>query len=273
MAHVPTLLMLFLAASAFEVGSLFIETQPGVEVVWEGVLLGSTDARGNLTIDDSPLGVFTITLRKPGFRTVTTEVEIVPGRKTWTLELEPILTPADSPPRPAVTAAATDTPPNPSGEEPDEGIAMETATSSSGEVHTATAESVVAHPGTSHPEPTPPRPVPGAIAPGAARSVLTLLGAVILGAIVLALVRRLRPRPSLPAMDLVGDPFAVDPPSEGPEPFTGAAREHTPSAASFLEDLKRRERALEGRGNAGAGVDEDIIDVEVTEVRPGELTR
>ncbi|MCP4654627.1 MAG: PEGA domain-containing protein [bacterium] len=286
MSHLPTLLMLFLALSPFEVGSLRIESQPGVEVVWEGVPLGSTDARGILTVDDSPLGVFSITLRKPGFRSLTTEIEIAPGRKTLALELEPTLTAADPRASPAPAPPPAKTPPSPSGEELEKRAAVEATAPSPEEAGTATAESVAEDPAAPRPEPAPPPTAPTApatIASGTAMKALYLLGAAVLGAIVLTLVRRRRARPPLPAVEpagnppfvpLRGNPFAADPPSEGLEPLAGTGSGQARTAAPFLEDLKRRERALEDRENAGTGgADDDIIDVEATEVRPGELGR
>jgi len=277
MPSLPALLMVFLAFSTFETGSLRIESQPGVEVVWEGVRLGSTDARGILRIDDSPLGVFSITLRKDGFRPLTTEVEVEPGQKTVRLELEPVATPA-SQPSPEAASRPAETPSNPtppSGETLETRSAVEPAATSPEQAGPATAESLAEDLGTSPPEPLPPPPAPAAPGTIAPRTLMSaLLGAVLLGAVVLFLVRRRRPRPMLAELRPADEAAAAGPPSDGREPFASGDSEQDRAATPFLEDLKRRERALEDRENPRADRgDDDIIDVEATEVRPGKLVR
>ena len=46
--------LLCLAFASAERGSLTIRSQPGVEVVWEGVPIGFTDATGTLRTDPGP---------------------------------------------------------------------------------------------------------------------------------------------------------------------------------------------------------------------------
>jgi len=78
-----------------ETGTLRIHSQPGTEVVWEGVSLGSTDAGGLLTVSEIPPGTFTLALRKAGFREFQKSVTITGGDTT---SLEAALQPAGPPP-------------------------------------------------------------------------------------------------------------------------------------------------------------------------------
>ncbi len=89
-------LLLLLAAPAAGKGALQIVSQPGVEVEWEGILLGETDARGLLTIRDIPPGDYRIALRKQGFRPMSRRLTVEPGESTVSLRLEALPPP---PPR------------------------------------------------------------------------------------------------------------------------------------------------------------------------------
>ncbi len=72
-------------------GSLEIRTQPRVEVVWEGTVLGATGDDGTLSIAGIPPGDYALTLRKAGFAEATVEVVAGAGEKTvLVLRLEPL---------------------------------------------------------------------------------------------------------------------------------------------------------------------------------------
>lgn len=68
-----------------ENAALRIHSQPGVEVFWDGVSLGSTDAAGMLTVSDIPPGTFKVALRKAGFQDFRKSVTIT-GSETTSLE-------------------------------------------------------------------------------------------------------------------------------------------------------------------------------------------
>jgi len=70
------------AQSPPELANLRVLSQPGVNVVWEGVLLGEVDDSGALLVERIPPGAYTIVLRKPGFRERTLEVTVMGGRTT-----------------------------------------------------------------------------------------------------------------------------------------------------------------------------------------------
>lgn len=56
-----------------------IQSQPGVEILWEGVALGETDAGGYLLIEGIPAGEYRLTLRKEGFHTLDTRMPVAAG--------------------------------------------------------------------------------------------------------------------------------------------------------------------------------------------------
>ncbi len=74
---VPLFLMLWLAAVPPEKASLTLHTEPGTEIVWEGVSLGRANSDGLLIIQDVPPGTFTVTFKKSGFHELTTELEVL----------------------------------------------------------------------------------------------------------------------------------------------------------------------------------------------------
>jgi len=92
MASMFLLLVAFAASQpSAEFAALEIQSQPGVEVVWEGVSLGRTDNQGLLVVEEIPPGRYAIAIRKQGFREVTRELELVGGQtNTFQLDLEEI---------------------------------------------------------------------------------------------------------------------------------------------------------------------------------------
>ncbi len=65
--------------AAVERGTLAIQSKPNVEVRWEGVLLGTTDLSGQMSIGNIPPGTYTLTFTSPGFTTRVDSVEVSPG--------------------------------------------------------------------------------------------------------------------------------------------------------------------------------------------------
>ncbi len=104
MSSLLPLVFLLLAAPAAEKGALQLVSQPGVEVEWEGILLGETDAKGLLTIRDIPPGEYRIALRKRGFRPLTRRLTVEPGDNVVSLRLEALPAPPKPAPRPAPKA-------------------------------------------------------------------------------------------------------------------------------------------------------------------------
>lgn len=67
------------AHAAVEFGALTIQSQPDVEVIWDGVPLGSTDAAGKMVIGNIPPGTYTLTFSSSGFTIREESVDITPG--------------------------------------------------------------------------------------------------------------------------------------------------------------------------------------------------
>jgi hypothetical protein len=67
--------------AAVERGSLTLQSEAGVEVVWESVLLGTTDALGRMSIGNIPPGTYSVELTSPGFADWSEVVDIVPGHR------------------------------------------------------------------------------------------------------------------------------------------------------------------------------------------------
>ena len=90
-------------------GSLELRSQEGVELVWEGVSLGTTDNDGYLEVADIPPGTYGVTLRKRGFETARLTLSIRRGKNNLVLELDPLDPPEEqsaTPPRPRVVERA-----------------------------------------------------------------------------------------------------------------------------------------------------------------------
>lgn len=65
--------------AAIELGTLTIQSQPDVEVIWEGVPLGATDSLGQMLVANIPPGTYTITFSSPDFATRSESVDVAPG--------------------------------------------------------------------------------------------------------------------------------------------------------------------------------------------------
>jgi hypothetical protein len=210
------LLLTLLGAIDGETGTLRIHSQPGSEVLWEGVSLGNTDTDGFLTVSDIPPGTFTLVLRKIGFREFQTSVSIAAGK---TVSLEARL----QPPRPpAVTRPSRDRVPTieraePAGSDQDKRLnEVLNAPPKPGPLPVWSAAS---------------RPAPQEGATGIPIWPFALGGTLLV--LVFWLSRKLRPVgfPRSPA--LLAETDVLPPP-------------HTPErTAAFLSDLKKREELLE----------------------------
>ena len=56
-----------------------LQSQPGVEILWENVSLGETDAEGTLVIEGIPSGEYRLTLRKHGFHQLDLQMRVEEG--------------------------------------------------------------------------------------------------------------------------------------------------------------------------------------------------
>ncbi len=56
------------ASLAAATGRVSIESQPGVEVVWDGTSLGHTDAKGTMLVEGIPIGEYVLEMKKTGYR-------------------------------------------------------------------------------------------------------------------------------------------------------------------------------------------------------------
>lgn len=265
------------APPAGSAGRLRIVSQPEVEVIWEGVQLGTTDAAGLLVIDNIPPGSYELQLTKPGYRTRASEVVIGPGEQSVDLQLRRPSTAARAPapplpepeppqpkrvdPRPATAPSSLSREAGPSASEPSPGP---TALPETGDAATA---GPVAGLSPEAPPEMRSMPLSGAGDPATAGApegerprqdsalppLLYALGLALLiatGAVALRRHQRARARAAL-----------QDPPAQlafQPMPRVDA------EPPDFLGDIQRREQVLEDWMEAGG--DEayrDAIDVEV----------
>ena len=249
-------------------GWLRIESQPGVEVVWEGVSLGRTDASGLLLVEEIPIGRFEIVLRGRGLETAREAVDITPGRNAWTKLLETV---APAPPPPPVAEVESREPAAPVPAPPPQPEPQPAAEPDPPGQPTATPAPMATD--DAAPLPSSAGPVEAEsddTTPATARgpSATTWIAAIaILGAAGAAAyawrLRALAPRRAPP-------PAPRRPSTEpelDPEPV---ARPEKSVNDDFLDQLRRREQQLDGPGrSAPRRPDKDdtgVIDVEFREV-------
>ncbi len=245
------LLTILLALPAGSTGVLKLQSQPGVEILWDGVALGTTDARGNLIIKRIPPGEYRLTLRKQGFHDLNTGIEVEEGEgSSRELLLRPLSAPGGDRARPEKQVDESRL----AGREPG---SPEPAEESAGD-HSPLPGSSAAVAG-----PTPARSATTPSFP-AFLGVAALLLALLSGA---AGARLLSSRRKALALSQTPSPRAPGLPSDDNEipVFEDADR----GSPVFLEDLKRRERNLgDGPGTIPKRPEETIIEVEAVEVRP-----
>jgi hypothetical protein len=75
------------AATSISLGELTVRSQPGAEVVWDGVILGVTDDRGVMKIGQIPPGGYLLDLRLEGFEDRTVPLAVETGSQTLNLPL------------------------------------------------------------------------------------------------------------------------------------------------------------------------------------------
>jgi hypothetical protein len=80
--------LIFLLVAVASSGVVKIHSEPGATVLWNDIELGMVGPTGALTVKDVPPGIFSVTIRKEGFETLSTRVKVTPGEQTVTLSLE-----------------------------------------------------------------------------------------------------------------------------------------------------------------------------------------
>lgn len=89
------------AASEPQFGELRLQTQPGANVIWESVALGTVGSSGRMEIGGIPLGEYAVEVRREGFLTRRSRLTIGAGFQEVDLQLAPVSRPspdADSKP-------------------------------------------------------------------------------------------------------------------------------------------------------------------------------
>jgi hypothetical protein len=105
---------LVLAGASIPLGSLTIRSQPGVEVVWDDLTLGTTDRQGVLEIGEIPPGSYTLLLGKQGFEAQSIPLEVSAGTQALNLSLTAVLEALPEVPElPEVIALALEEPNSP----------------------------------------------------------------------------------------------------------------------------------------------------------------
>ena len=282
MIHLASITLLLLLAAPTEKGALRIVSQPAVEVIWEGVELGRTDSRGLLVIQEIPIGTYSVTLRKEGFRERKTRAVVKAGESRLSLKLKPIILPqaaekktADRPAPEAVPE--TGAPPQVAGVKTQETAPPDSASTAERDAEArpprpapqrAAELSRAAEPPADHPAPleaTEPAVTQSASMVGPWIGLLTLL------ALAVAATLFLRSRSSRPALAPVRSrapelPREVsEPPDEVSEPPDEAETDR------FLKELQQQEEHVRSVTKTRDGrqvVEVEVTDVEILEEEP-----
>lgn len=262
-------------------GQLNMISQPAVEVVWEGVSLGLTDAAGLLVVEGIPPGRYELLLRKPGYRDRTSQVQVAAGTQSIQMRLGSI-PPLRQRPEPRGAArkpeasASADTPMSPAEElasnQPEPVVARTPTTVAAG--GTSTPSDPMPAPAATSPALTPiptsplapvddseaagsvavrPEPASGTLLPVVFFLGLALLGT--MGVLAFQWRRRVRARAA----------FFAQPPPLAFQPLRNLKAE----PPSFLRDIHRREVAMENLLDAGPTRGRaDAVDVQSEVVEP-----
>lgn len=238
------------AVLAADLGDLRIESQPEVEVTWEGVLLGSTDASGVIEISGIPPGTYAVLLRKRGHESRSLPIEVKTGRT----ELSLLLTPLAPPPEPRRAPVVEPSAPGPTSlsapqEPPFESVPDSTEPVSTFRDPAPAGESEKAR--------------AAATGAKAMTPILAILAAVA-GALLIFVIRRARGGAA--AREMVPPAPPVPPRAE-----TRTRRTVGDSGIGALrEELRRREEALERSEPSGRRAEPEVIDVDDFEIIDGQ---
>ncbi len=91
-------------ATSISLGELTVHSQPGVEVAWDGIVLGVTDDQGVMRIGEIPPGRYSLSLRLEGFQSRSIPLEVATGSQALNLPLTAHV-PNDSAPNTSVEEA------------------------------------------------------------------------------------------------------------------------------------------------------------------------
>ena len=218
-------------ADAAEAGGLRIVSQPGVEVTWEGVVLGQTDEVGALDISGIPPGTYSVSLLKEGYEKLSVPLVVRPGTTTISLRLKRLPPPPEPARKPRVEAEPVTRKP----------AAESTTAPTAAEPQPEAAPKDVATPPPSNDEGKAVTALPLADSrEGGLGLALTALLVALAGATALWLF--LHSRRAVADRGRQGTPAD---PATAARPEGSPATETTASKA-LLEDLQRREMALDG---------------------------
>lgn len=230
MPYVVLLLTLLLAAAGDPAAVLQIRSHPGVEVLWEGVVLGETDSEGLLVIEDIPAGDYRLALKASEGSRRELQVSVSPGEnKVLELPLGPAETPSAEA---SLNRRTTSSPDEPVGR-PDN------------------------QPGSAQQGMSPPLP------PARIALVLVALAGTVL---IYVLWRKAAGRERSQAFG--SETLNPAPDNRGVPLFEVESPDLDVGSPAFLDDLKRREQNLESLDEQNlAPATPMIIEVEATEIR------
>ncbi len=246
MIRLALLSVLLVTSSSVEKGSLRLTSQPGVEVEWEGIHLGETDADGILVVGDIPPGDYAVSLSKPGYFPRQSRLTISGGETAVTLGLERRAPPP--PPRQRTVATQMLQPPEPERER--EGFEDPKP------VVTDEPVAELALPPRAITESAPDSPAPGPRSSSAAFGWLLLIAALSLSAALVMALGRARRREAVSKRKRPRHRSARKPLPAGPS--------SSDEAPGFLKDLQHREENFDFDDREII----DVIDVEILEEEP-----
>ena len=215
---------LCLSAAAQERTTLTLRSQPGVEILWQGVRIGTIEEDGQLVIRNVPAGDFEIRLSKPGYRYRAGSIHIEGSRPvTQAFALEALV--PQTPPGKAAPLEADRVevvvPPEPVAE-------RDVASLPAVEPPMATREAA--------PGMQPPQQDSVALPESSSSSTLVLLVLAGIGALLWVM------RQKLPFLRPTSEPR---PPAQPPQPFWDPPARESPDSSesqALISEIRRRER-------------------------------
>ena len=231
-------------ATSIPLGELTVRSQPGVEVVWDGIFLGVTDDKGVMKIGQIPPGGYSLALRLEGFEGRSFPLEVATGSQTVNLPLTANV---------AASSATTQSIP-PSGPDPQTLIspAIEPKTKPVQSIPPLSSEVADDSLPSSSDEATLSAPTQS-IWP-------TVLAAVVIVVAAIAIFRLARHRPQ---------PATSTSQADGPKVVLGSLGQRSSRGSGVLRDLKSREDSLENFIEAGSGgLKRRVLDMEVVDHPP-----
>lgn len=251
LALLLTILLALPADAAGTAGVLRLQSQAGVEILWEGVALGETDSEGLLVIEGIPSGEYRLTLRKSGFHDLDTQVEMQEGVD---LSTELFLTSVDTPTSGDIESQA-EVSPVVGTEHGSTAHARKPVDASTSDASLPESSEVMAGPEAAKFGATPPYP--------SFLVAMVLLIALLAGTAVARLLSNRRKASTLSRSP--SRPGSISADDQAP-----LFEETEHASPGFLEDLKRREQDFDDAPQAPPRrPEETIIEVEAVEITTG----